>query len=64
MLTFQYQVTTNMKSQTNKWYIDGVGAVFLEQPITDAMFRPISGQACGFGFVKDFDSIGDFVSDD
>ena len=23
MLTFQYQVTTNMKSQTKKWYIDG-----------------------------------------
>jgi len=43
--------------------VGGAGAVFLEQPVTDAMFRPISGQACGFGFVKDFDSIEDFVSD-
>ena len=34
-----------------------------QQPITDAMFRPVSGQARAFGFVKDFDSILIFVDD-
>ena len=46
-----------------KEVVGGAGAVFLEQPVTDAMFRPISGQACGFCFVEDSDSIVDFVDD-
>jgi len=43
--------------------IGGKGAVFLEQPVTNALFRPVRGQACGLGFVKDFDSVVDFVDD-
>ena len=43
--------------------IGGTGAVFLEQPVTNALFRPVHGQARGFGFVKDSDSVVDFVDD-
>ena len=46
-----------------KEVIGGAGAVFLKQPVTDTMFRPISGQACGFGFVEDIDSIMDLIDD-
>ena len=37
-----------------KEVVGGAEVVFLEQlhVVTDAVFRPISGQACGFGFVK------------
>ena len=37
--------------------------MLLEQPVTDAMFRPIGGQTCGFGFVEDFDPIVDLIDD-
>ena len=37
--------------------------MLLEQPVTNALFRPVRGQACGLGFVKDFDSVVDFVDD-
>ena len=43
--------------------VGGAGAVLLEQPVTDAMFRPIGGQACGFGFVEDFNPIVDLIND-
>ena len=41
--------------------VGGAGAVLLEQPVTNAMFRPVRGQARRFGFVKDFDSVVDFI---
>ena len=37
--------------------------MLLEQPVTNALFRPVCGQACGLGLVEDFDSILDFVDD-
>ena len=43
--------------------IRGTGAVLLEQPVTNAVFRPVCGQACRLGFVKDFDSVLDFIDD-
>ena len=39
--------------------IGGMGAVLLEQPVTNALLWPVHGQARGLGFVKDFDSIND-----
>ena len=43
--------------------IRGTGAVLLEQPVTNPVFRPVCGQACRLGFVKDFDSVLDFIDD-
>ena len=37
--------------------------MLLEQPVANAMFRPVRGQARGLGFVEDFDSVVDFVDD-
>ena len=35
----------------------------LLEPVTNALFQPVRGQACGLGLVKDFDSIVDFFDD-
>ena len=35
-----------------KEVVGGAEVVFLEQLVTNAIFRPISGQACEFGFVQ------------
>ena len=43
--------------------IGGTRAVLLEQPVTNTLLRLVSSQARGLGFVKDFDSIVDFIDD-
>ena len=37
--------------------------MLLEQPVTNALFRPVRGQARGLSLVEDFDSVVDFVDD-
>lgn len=37
--------------------------MLLEQSVTNALFRPVRGQARGLGYVEDFDSVVDFVDD-
>ena len=37
--------------------------MLLEQPVPNASFRPVHGQARGLGLVKDFDFIVDFIDD-
>lgn len=35
-----------------KEVVGEAGTVFLEQPVANAMFRPVSGQTRGFGFIE------------
>ena len=37
--------------------------MLLEQPVTNALFRPVHGQARGLGLVEDFDSVVDLNDD-